>query len=85
MQKVAQHWWDYTLPVVKMLLHNPEPWLVTLYQLSFQPLEGACMTVRATCPSNLLHVHALMQTWTYPSMCSMDTHERECDMPFQPS
>ena len=28
MQRVAQHWWDYTLPVVKMLLHNPEPWLV---------------------------------------------------------
>ena len=27
---MAQHWWDYTLPVVSMMLKNPEPWTVII-------------------------------------------------------
>ena len=28
MKRVAQRWWDITLPVLKLMLKNPRPWQV---------------------------------------------------------
>ena len=48
LEKVAQHWWDYTLPVVSMMLKNPEPWVVSNAGSPIQHAAAWCYGSTAT-------------------------------------